>query len=212
MPRRKIPLYQQFSMILLFIVVLSADFDASSINSSKYFLKFFHIRCCCHLALPFIFSPWPFHLLFSLIFLRQISSFSCYIFSSIFYRCIFLLITMSRKKTLLFSTTLFYDVSVHYRSFCWLWSLVNKVFVIIFCNFSIVDVVILLFYLSFAYARSFFFLPRSSFDNFAFFLFHFFHWCSFFCRCIVSSTALLRNSSWFLLWSFFFWCYPSWSF
>jgi len=92
-------------------------------------------------------------------------------------------------QKILLSTTLFYDVSVYCRSFCWLRSLIDKVFVIIFCNFSIVDVVvILLLHLSFSYARFFFFLPRSSFYNFSFFLFHFFQWSSFFCCCIVSPT------------------------
>jgi len=122
----------------------------------KYFLKFFHIRRCCHIALPFIFSPWPFRLLSSLIFFRQISPSSCCIFSSIFYRCIFLLITMPRQKILLLSTTFFYDVSVHCRFFCWLRSFVDKVFVIIFCNFSISDVTVTLFlHLSFLHDRFF---------------------------------------------------------
>jgi len=104
----------------------------------KFFIiiiaMFFHIRCCYHLALSFIFSPWPFRLLSSLIFFRQISPSFCCIFSSIFCRCIFLLIARPRQKILL-STMIFYDVSVHCHSFCWLRSLVDKVFVIIFLQF-----------------------------------------------------------------------------
>jgi len=159
----------------------------------KYFLKFFHIRCCCHLALPFIFSPWPFRLLSSLIFFRQIFPSSCCIFLSIFYRCIFLLIAMPRRKIPLdfSSTTFFYDFSFHCRSFCWLRTLVNKVFVIIFCNFSIVDVVVILLFHFHCFhmpvSFSFFFDPPSIL--FFFLLVWFFHWSSFFYRCIVSSTV-----------------------
>jgi len=78
-------------------------------------------------------------LLSSSIFFRQTSFSSCCIFSSAFDRCIFLLITMSRRKIPLdsSSTTLFYDPFFHYYSFCWLQSFVDKFFVIITANFSI---------------------------------------------------------------------------
>jgi len=129
------------------------------------------------------------------IFFRQIFSSSC-IFSSVFDRCIFLLIAMPRPLDSS-STTLFYDSSFHCRSFCWLRSLVDKFFVIITANFSISDCCYLAYPLIlFMTAFSSLFLDLLA-TNFSFFLLHFFvslrslHFS-------LNRDASSKNSSWFL--------------
>jgi len=184
MLRRKIPLHQRFSMILPSIVVLSADFDASSINSSKYLLNFFHIWCCCHL---YLFTMAISSSLFLNLFLTNFSFFLLHFFVDLL-SLHFFLITM---PCLLFSTTLFYDVSVHYSVLsddCDPSSIKSSKsnYFLQFFHRRCCCYLATLFIVS-TCPRFFFFLPWSSFDNFSFFLFHFFHWSSFFCRCIVST-------------------------